>query len=522
MTEYLVELKVNGVTAEDYYPVLEDLHSDLLLLPAVAIWQAGEGRVFWEHPDQLYLGIENTGESLRVRMGKKEVEIGGIRRPQHPFEVMLLDGDVLISRALLQEAFDVEMEFDPLVQQLTIRSGRPWPRDLRLAREMRWRRLGQGLEEGRSSYVVNYPYGLWSSPQVDISLSGRTPTGKGPLSSHRALVVGEALGMTQRLIVSGNSQEAVTSAHFRAGRSEGKGGLLGWTALHEVEVGDVNGFSSPLIGNTGSSGRGVRFQAAPLHRALDFDRTRIQGDAQPGWDAELYSGSLLVDFQRIGEDGRFLFDDVALTYGMNPLHVKLYGPQGQMETREYSSHIGSGTLSPGIWESYGYLLESERDVFPSLNFHSREEGLLTGSLRLDYGISQALTVSGRFSRVSRNLQQEDRKIWDYTHLELRPNFRRLQIETGWVRQLDQSHDASMGKGLNAFYGRFMVPMGVLSLSGRHEWFGDGFIASEAGAQGVKTRTQINTTLPLWSKAGSLQLGYRETERRSGLNPPLAK
>lgn len=97
------------------------------------------------------------------------------------------------------------------------------------------------------------------------------------------------------------------------------------------QVGDVYSWGDPLV-SSGSSGRGfVLFSDSGNAGFTSFDTRLIDGFGQPGWDVELYLNGVLVDFTTIGQDSRYQFTDVKVSYGENIFDVYLYGSQGQRE-----------------------------------------------------------------------------------------------------------------------------------------------------------------------------------------------
>ena len=75
-------------------------------------------------------------------------------------------------------------------------------------------------------------------------------------------------------------------------------------------------------------------------QATRFDRTVIEGNSLPGYEAELYRNNVLLDFQVVGDDGRFSFTDVPLQIGRNEIVVVQYGPQGQRREETFSFFVG--------------------------------------------------------------------------------------------------------------------------------------------------------------------------------------
>ena len=85
----------------------------------------------------------------------------------------------------------------------------------------------------------------------------------------------------------------------------------------------------------------------PLDLPSGYDRTVIEGDALPGWEAELYRNDALLDYQVIPGQGQYRFINVPLLFGTNILRVELYGPQGQRREVVKRLYVGPGAAAPG-------------------------------------------------------------------------------------------------------------------------------------------------------------------------------
>ncbi|MCQ4051691.1 carboxypeptidase regulatory-like domain-containing protein, partial [Klebsiella pneumoniae] len=118
------------------------------------------------------------------------------------------------------------------------------------------------------------------------------------------------------------------SLRVQAYRTDPDATLLGPLKATSVAAGDVSGFSTPLVSQSGV-GRGAMITNRPVERRDAFDRTDFRGELPNGWDAELYRNGQLLGFATNRADGRYEFLDVPLLYGQNRFEIVLYGPQGQ-------------------------------------------------------------------------------------------------------------------------------------------------------------------------------------------------
>lgn len=523
----LVEILLNGYPLPDFEDALTTRDS-LLLLPVEPLVRAAEG--MYSSPDtgiyrialgdrELVADINGTG--LQVQMNDKTQTW-----PESRFR--LQGGQLFLEAGLLHDLFGLDWEFEPSVQRVTLRSERPLPADLRRLREVRWRRFSRPSVEADVSYFpVVDPYVAWGAPRGDLrsSLTTKRDTDSLAASLSGAFEV-EAAYLSNRLFFTANDDEGLRSLRWTGGRSSPDGNVFGLEDLHRLEFGDVSPFRLPLQGSQGP-GRGVTFSTAPVERPDLFDVTVIEGDGLPGWDVELYRGSELIDFQTIGEDGRYRFDDVPLGFGGNRFHVMLYGPQGQVQERTFQRSVAGGQLLPGELHLRGSLVNTGREMFP-IGDSQRDTGKQL-NLRADFGLSPFLTA-GLFMGAQRQpwsrLQDLQRLVESdieagesldllTTGVNLRPVFDTAVSEFNLLSQ---------GNGEAAFQGSLRVPVAGLDLSARFDQYSDGFISTERSRsinQKFDNRLALRTGHGLYS-FGSLTWEYdRYGLSRGGIRHELS-
>lgn len=531
----LVEARLNRMVLPDFIDLVQ--HSDgTVYLPADEIMRAAEAQVEQPSATRLSIRIEVARQSLMVDLAAGQVQINDTLRALQPADAGLLDGRFMVAGPLLEQAFDLQITYNATQQRLLVVSKRPLPVDMRLAREKRWSRFGATEGNARQDALMqplDYPYGWLDMPQVDFSTALAKNQRGNSTRSYDLLAVGELAGLTQRLFVSGQDLEAPQVARWTAGRADARGAVLGIPGLHQFTLGDVNGFRLPLLGN--AQGRGLVFQTAPLLPSFDFDTTAIRGDAPPGWDAELYTGSSLIDIQRIDATGEYRFNGVPLRYGSNDIRVVLYGPRGEVREVVYQQAIGGETLRPGESNLYGSVVESGIAMLRQFNATGSGNGELAPALRWDYGMSRHLTTSMQWARAPYATQIVDangrnvQRLGEYAGLELRPNLSWLRMAGGFKLQTDGFADDSYpqwtGQGIaassadrRAWYLNAAVPFKLLTVVGRHENYGRGFSSAQngVGSQAMTQLTELSTTIPLGlegAQAGQVMLDLRRQRRR---------
>ncbi len=477
---FVVELNFNRTVDHDFSDLRRDARGRLHV-PVEAIFALGEGLVKHDG-DRWRLDVLPMRRWLELDLAAGRLHSETQDRALSPDEWTLADGRLLVEQALLESHFGLSFHFDEYAQRLSVLSAQPWPADLRRARAQQWSRHGASDEDaaGPQPFDVHLPYQPWGVPQGDVSLGFDARSRQMSYSAQLAL---EALWLTQRANISGNSSGGISSLRWQAGRTAAEGGVFGVPALHDVQVGDVQTLRLPLIGSV-QSGRGVRWQAAPLDRPAYFDSTVIEGDAPSNWDAELYAGMSLVDFARVGADGRYRFENIPLTFGANDLRVVLHGPNGQREERLTRQSIGAGVLRPGEWQSQGHLVQEGSSLWqkPATAHSRRREPGWSGAAMVDHGISPMLTVGGRWSRNG----DGSGVLRDYVGLAARPVWGSNDFSLDLIRQLagtggDEPASATSTAAGSAAQFQWGRPIGQASVFASHEQFGPGFRSPRNGA-----------------------------------------
>lgn len=170
---------------------------------------------------------------------------------------------------------------------------------------------------------------------------------------------------------------------------------LGWdgdekNSALSYELGDIQRQSTALI-HSAALGLGARFfnQDAGLNRV--FSTTTIEETVLPGWRAELYRNGQFIDQAEAGEDNRVVFLDVETYYGQNRFEIRMYGNQGEQETRTQIVDVGNQLSREG---EFGF----------EFSYVDPELSLLSGKLPssgmgrdaralMYYGLNEAVTLS---------------------------------------------------------------------------------------------------------------------------------
>ena len=518
---FLVELRINSsATSSDFYDLMRDA-AGRVFVPAAAIFELGEASAAADDTG-LRLEVLSTQQSMRVNLLAKTLVVNAKPQRFDAEDFIVSDKVLLVNKALLEAAFDIELDFSEENQRLNVISNKPWPIDLRMARERSWGRLLNQQEElGIPSVDVRQDYALWGAPQADVALGQ-----SGKNLSHSALVVGELGYLTTQLFLAGSNGN-ITSSRIQAGRVDPEGRAFGIPGLYDLQAGDIQPLRLPLIGS-GPAGRGISFSGNPLNRPVNFDTTVITGDALPGWDAELMLGQSVLDFMRVGADGRYQFQNIPLTYGANSLRVVLSGPQGQSRELLFQQTVSGDMVPVGKLYTRGYLLQNPSTRSVAAGSASLQATGYSGALAVDYGLSKALTTGFFLAQLPDALAQTG----SYAGFNLRTALKGVAAAFTYTGQQGPAVSSTARATQLALAGA----LGGLSLNVAQERYTKGFhsAANQNGLVSGLTKLRLSTPLA-WPFSvatnagiaarnyGSVSIGLDRTVQQSGgivLTPSL--
>ena len=150
--------------------------------------------------------------------------------------------------------------------------------------------------------------------------------------------------------------------------------------LRQFQVGDVlseGALARPM--------RGLTITNAPFLRSTRFGDLPFSRPLPPGWEYEVYEGDRLVGYADAASNTPL---NIPLQYGTTPLHVKLYGPAGELVESAVSYVIPIEQLPAGDWQ---YAAGGGRCALGLCS------GISYGELR--HGVTSALTVQGGVDEI---------------------------------------------------------------------------------------------------------------------------
>jgi hypothetical protein len=293
---------------------------------------------------------------------------------------------------------------------LILESEAKLPIELAIERERRAAQLKPAKIDLSTLPSVKIPYRMWRAPALDFVVNAgvtyRAQDGVRVDRSTSISAAGEIARLSYDARLSTDSKGIPTNLRLQAYRSDPDAGLLGPLQATHIGIGDVAGLDSGL-GGSPVSGRGAIVTNRPLFNPTAFDKTRFEGDLPPGWEAELYRNGELLAFARPTGDSRYVFDDVQLLYGENRVSVVLYGPQGQIRTREELINVGEQNLPPGKTWYWAGVNQPGRDVvsFGGTRYVS-ELPKAQAAVSVEHGIDTKTSVGA----IARAMLIEDERV----------------------------------------------------------------------------------------------------------------
>jgi hypothetical protein len=248
---------------------------------------------------------------------------------------------------------------------LILQSETKLPVELAMERQQRAAHIRPASFDLSTLPHVRVPYRMWRSPALDFVVSGgvtyRASDGVRVDRQSSVYAAGEIARLSYDAQLTTTAQGKPSLLRLRAYRSDPDAHLLGFMHATHVGVGDVESFDDGLTG-VASAGRGAVITNRPLATRVAFDRTRFEGDLPVGWEAEIYRNGELLGFAKPDGSQRYVFDNVQLLYGENRVEIRLYGPQGQMRTREEVINVGQENVPAGKTWYWAGFNQPGRDI----------------------------------------------------------------------------------------------------------------------------------------------------------------
>jgi hypothetical protein len=425
---------------------------------------------------------------------------------------------------------------------LLLESEAKLPVELAIERQQRAKSIKPASFDLSALPQVRLPYRMWRAPALDFVVSSgvtyRASDGVRVDREASIYAAGEIADLSYDAQMTTTNKGVPASVRVRAYRSDPDANLLGPLHATHFGVGDVEGFDSPLTGSA-AAGRGAVVTNRPLTTQAAFDRTRFEGDLPLGWEAEIYRNGELLGFAKSDGSQRYVFDDVQLLYGENHISIMLYGPQGQVKTREELINVGQDNVPKGQTWYWAGFNQPGRDLFtiqkpPDGTVEPRAQATVS----LEHGIDDRTSVGA----LARMMLIDDERV-TVVEGSVRRSIGPAMIE------VSGAHEASGGSAAQAqLLGKF-GPVNVSAAAlvandfhlqgGREQSIRDGSVALDAPIRVGRTvlpahieahvtdlmdgTTQLEAAARLSANIDRFNLaaavGYTQQYVRNGATPP---
>jgi hypothetical protein len=355
---------------------------------------------------------------------------------------------------------------------LLLQSKEKLPVELAMEREARAARIHPAKLDLSSLPQVRIPYRMWRSPALDFIVSaGVTYRAQDGLKVDRQSSVyaaGEIAHLSYDAQITTNQKGMPSALRLRAYRSDPDGNLLGPAKATHFGFGDVEGFDSKLSGSA-VFGRGAVITNRPLTAQVAFDKSHFEGDLPVGWEAEIYRNDELLGFAKSNADQRYVFDNVQLVYGENRIRIVLYGPQGQVHTREELVNVGQDSAPPGKTWYWAGFNQPNRDII-TLNKPPDGQNLpkAQATIALEHGIDKKTSVAV----LAREMLIDDQRV-TFVEGSVRRSVGLALVEIGAARE---------SNGGKAFRAQILGKIGPVNINAQ------ALIASDFHLQGGDAQT----------------------------------
>jgi hypothetical protein len=304
-------------------------------------------------------------------------------------------GELMIAGRLIEQMLGMTYEYDLSQQYIKVSAGYVLPSIAKLKR--RDRKSASHSDNVAVLPRRDYQYDWAGMSSADLSVRSNYrrsgESGESSLSNTGTLGLnGQILKNDARIFMNADDEYGLNSVSAMLSRQSDRAELLGPLKARSYSFGDTSTTDLPLTGYS-SQELGARISSNPL-TYVNYQDTRISGNAVPGWDVELYRENSLIDTQVVDETGRFEFEKVQLYAGDNNFDIYFYGYQGEVRKESLSIPLTAETLTAqnGTYD----ISASLRDTQTYRRFDSNDEDADTPHLagRYNFFVGDALAYAG--------------------------------------------------------------------------------------------------------------------------------
>ena len=247
-----------------------------------------------------------------------------------------------------------------------------------MKRKARYGQIDAAKYEEQQITTIDNRYQLFTTPASDIRVSHKlSQNGSTDILSN---TVFDALSHSVNVLGTVNNGQSVV--RFKAERESELSGQP-----FNYQLGDIY-FPAGKFLRASFSGRGIALHGNTLSQK--YAKSFIV-EGVPGWQIELYRENQLIDYSKLDERGQYTFEGVDVNAGFNNYKVLLYGPNGEIEEKQYRFNVSKQGLQQGSWQPEFYFIEPDvATIGPSDNSQSTFKQAVIG--HLNYGMSDNINL----------------------------------------------------------------------------------------------------------------------------------
>ncbi|MGZ3280499.1 MAG: hypothetical protein ACXWKN_10685 [Phenylobacterium sp.] len=349
--------------------------------------------------------VLSSSRSFVLDLQGRRAQVGDRAVPVADAQALRFEDDIYLRADLVEQLLPLKLKPDLHGLQLVLIPTESLPFQERLALERRRLGLGRGAAE-EPVLKMRAPYALFSPPAVDIDLDAEADTRTAGSRQFQFDLAGDLAYSSLRLYVGSDAEARLDTVRLLMDRKDADGRALGPLGLTEISAGDTY---TPFLqlGARSVGGRGLAFTSEPLERASVFEKINLRGDLPAGYQVELYINEVLRASIAQSSDGRYDFQDVALSFGLNTVRLVFYGPRGERREEVQRVNVGSGALARCQFVYSFGAVQQDTSLITTGGTDSGAHGppgfmdpRIVGSAA--YGLTDKLTLQAAFARYTPN------------------------------------------------------------------------------------------------------------------------
>lgn len=496
----LLDVSLSGIKLTEEY-ISSYLTEDLTLVPF------GQLMNYLQLPFNVDLDnltiegfIWNKNEKYFLDLNREIALANQVEVPFIKENVAVDQNDIYLDIQFISDWLPINISVNPYTATLNVTSEKPLPLEAKLERFDRWERLRNLEIKEKPEYdLKENPYTIMSGPFVDHRLSFSYDDDSEISGSHSTRITGDFLYMSGRLFISGTIDDPISEINAQLGRRSQEANLLGPLKAHEVWLGDV---SQPNISDITAieSVKGFYISSYPYLSPNRFYTHTFEGELPENWEVELYDNGTLVDFQKSNQEGKYIFENIPLNYGLNEFTLVLYDQYGQRYEESQVFRIDSSLISPG---QNRYRVD----------LGQTDQGDLRGIFNYSRGLNKNLTLITNLA----SLADQD-EIDNYARIGLRGALDGYYLEGTYLQEINGGRGGEIG---------FYTESGKTHLTFKNAFFSD--YSSETIPADLVRRSNINVwhsfDLPVVSSLGTrleiVQKAYDNNDITTDINNYLS-